>query len=124
MNSTDEALQLRLTIMERASTDMDFRARLMTDPKTALKEDLGLALSDQAQVTIVEETPQHITLVLPNCTYNEPVEVAAFGSPKLGPIQDMCLFARNVGNVYEQTPQHWQPVPDIGGVDSATPFGR
>lgn len=114
MNITDEALELRVQIMERASTDMDFRARLIADPKAALRDDLGLALADDAEITVVEETPKHVTLVLPNCTYEVPSEVAGFSSLKLGPIQDMCLFARNVGNVYEQTPQHWQPVPETG----------
>ncbi len=120
MHVTDEALQLRVAIMERASVDTDFRARLLTDAKAALKDDMGLVLSDEAQVSVVEETPMHVTLVLPNCTDDESVEVSGFEFGKLGPIQGMCLFARNVGNITERKPDFQQPVPGLEIHNTAT----
>lgn len=114
MHITDDALQLRVAIMERASVDVDFRTRLLADAKATLRDDMGLVLADDARISVVEETPNHVTLVLPNCTHDEPAEVAAFEFGKNGPIPDMFLFARNVENITERKPELQQSMPEFG----------
>jgi hypothetical protein len=57
-------------IVARAWADPDFAARLRRDPKSAITEFVaeaegGFALPDDVEVTVVEETPNRLYLVLP-----------------------------------------------------------
>ena len=57
--------EMRAELIERAVTDEEFRQRLMTDPKAAVKEALGLDLPDAISVQVHEDTASTSHLVLP-----------------------------------------------------------
>lgn len=57
--------EMRAELIERAVTDEEFRQRLMADPKTAVKDALGLDLPDAISVQVHEDTATTSHLVLP-----------------------------------------------------------
>jgi hypothetical protein len=52
-------------IIERALSDPDFRARLLENPREAIREALGISISPATAIRVVEEQPGEIVLVLP-----------------------------------------------------------
>ena len=52
-------------LIEKASQDADFKARLMSDPKAAIAEETGAELPDNLEITVLEESANHYYLVLP-----------------------------------------------------------
>jgi hypothetical protein len=52
-------------VVKRAWNDAEFRARLLEDPKSALEEELGVELPERLRVSVVEEQPDHLCIVLP-----------------------------------------------------------
>ena len=52
-------------LVERAAKDDAFRQALIDDPKGTLQRELGTPLPDAASVTVLEETPTGVYLVLP-----------------------------------------------------------
>lgn len=68
----DERFSQYRAIVLKAQTDPVFRAALLADPKAALKDAFGIDLPDGVSLSVVEETAQALTLVLPQA----PVAVA------------------------------------------------
>ena len=62
---TKTASELREHLVEKATTDETFRARLLSDPKAAIEEELGLTIPDGFTVKVVEDVPDTSHLVLP-----------------------------------------------------------
>lgn len=58
-----EAIERRL--IERASADPEFRARLLSEPKAAMAEELGIEFPDQVAVEVLEERADKLYLVIP-----------------------------------------------------------
>jgi len=52
-------------IVRRAWADPAYLGRLREDPRAALEEELGVSLPSRLQVTLVEERPDHMCLVIP-----------------------------------------------------------
>jgi len=52
-------------VIERAWKDPAFKRRLLADPKAVYEEVLGQKLADGVVITVAEETPTSIVLVLP-----------------------------------------------------------
>lgn len=52
-------------VIERASTDPDFRKRLIEDPSAALREQMGVPLPPTVTIRVIEEQPGEVVLVLP-----------------------------------------------------------
>lgn len=52
-------------LVTRASSDEDFRARLIADPHAAIADELGEPLPGGLEVEVVEEVPGKLMLVLP-----------------------------------------------------------
>jgi hypothetical protein len=52
-------------IVARALSDSDFRARLLENPREAILEALGIAISPATSIRVVEERPGELVLVLP-----------------------------------------------------------
>ena len=57
--------ELRERLLDKATTDDGFRAKLIDDPKAAIKNELGLAIPDGFTVKVHEEKPDTSHLVLP-----------------------------------------------------------
>jgi hypothetical protein len=61
-NSPEQAQQ---QVIDRATSDPDFRSQLLEDPKAAISEHLGIALPAGITVRAIEEQPGEVVLVLP-----------------------------------------------------------
>ena len=57
--------ELRAELIDKATDDDAFRARLVADPKSAIKEALGLEIPESMSVTVHEDTSTTVHLVLP-----------------------------------------------------------
>ena len=56
---------MRMRIVDRASGDADFRARLLSDPKGAVEEELGVSIPASMSVEVHEDDGMTAHLVLP-----------------------------------------------------------
>jgi hypothetical protein len=52
-------------LMERAQRDDDFRARLLSDPKAAIGEELGVEIPEPLNISVIEEGADQVIAVLP-----------------------------------------------------------
>jgi hypothetical protein len=52
-------------VVRRAWADPAYLERLRDDPRSALEEELGLVLPARLRVTLVEEQPDHLCIVVP-----------------------------------------------------------
>ena len=62
METPDE---MRAKVADKAATDADFRARLLSDPKAALAQELSITIPDSLTVEVHEESAGTAHLVLP-----------------------------------------------------------
>ena len=61
----ETAKAMRTRIEERAAADADFRARLLSDPKGAVYEELGVHIPASFAIEVHEESGTSAHLVLP-----------------------------------------------------------
>ena len=61
---------LRSQVIERAWIDPEFKQKLLSDPKTAIMEALGIVLPESFKVRTVEEGSDEFYLVLPSAPSN------------------------------------------------------
>ena len=57
--------ELREHLIEKAAMDGEFRARLLSDPKAAVEEELGLTIPADFTLKVYEDVPATTHLVLP-----------------------------------------------------------
>ena len=57
--------EIRAKIVGKAAEDADFRARLLSDPKAAIEQELGVAIPASLSVEVHEEGDATAHLVLP-----------------------------------------------------------
>ena len=57
--------EIRMKIVGKATGDADFRARLLSDPKGALGQELSVTIPDSLTVEVHEESAGTVHLVLP-----------------------------------------------------------
>ncbi len=62
MNS---AIELSARLTERAGVDGDFRSRLLSDPKAAVSEELGVEVPDEVAIKVHENDMQTVHVALP-----------------------------------------------------------
>ena len=62
METPDE---MRMKIVDKATGDAEFRARLLGDPKGALERELGVAIPASLSIEVHEESGETAHLVLP-----------------------------------------------------------
>ena len=56
---------LRKQLIEKATSDSEFRSRLMADPKTAIEAETGVIVPSEFNVEVHEDTADTSHLVLP-----------------------------------------------------------
>ncbi len=56
---------MRAKIVGKARADADFRARLLSDPKGAIAQELGVAIPESLSVEVHEETATTAHLIVP-----------------------------------------------------------
>ena len=76
--STKTMSELREQVVERATMDEEFRARLLAGPKAAIEEELGVKIPDGFTVEVHEDVEDTSHLVLP--------PPAALGESELGQV--------------------------------------
>ena len=57
--------EMRARLMDKAAADEGFRARLLSDPKQAVQEALGVRIPDSVSIQVHEESLDGAHLVLP-----------------------------------------------------------
>ena len=57
--------EMRMKIVGRATEDADFRARLLSDPKGAIGQELGVTIPESLSIGVHEESGTTAHLVLP-----------------------------------------------------------
>ena len=57
--------EMRMKIVGKATGDAEFRARLLSDPKAAIGQELGVAIPASLSVEVHEESGTTAHLVLP-----------------------------------------------------------
>ena len=62
MNSLVEAREYLIT---KAGEDSEFRASLLQDPKAAIANEFGVTIPDGVNISVHEENPSNVHLVLP-----------------------------------------------------------
>lgn len=61
---TTEAI-FQTQLIQKAWEDPSFKARLLSDPKSAIKEVLGVRFPDHIEIRTLEENPGELYLVIP-----------------------------------------------------------
>ena len=59
------AHEMQARLMDRLGNDDEFRARLLADPKAAIREELGVEIPEGFTVHVHEESPTAAHLVIP-----------------------------------------------------------
>ena len=57
--------EMRMKVVGKAGEDADFRAKLMSDPKAAISEELGVTMPEGLTVQVHEDTGTTAHLVIP-----------------------------------------------------------
>ena len=65
MTNTMTHQQMRQALLDKAAADGGFRSQLVGDPKTAIKEVLGIELPDSVAIKVHEESATTAHVVLP-----------------------------------------------------------
>ena len=71
------AAQIQAELLEKAAEDTEFRSRLLTDPNTLLKEELGVTVPEGMTVCVHEEDSTTAHLVLPRSNRLTEAELAS-----------------------------------------------
>ena len=61
----ESAKDMQAKIIDKASVDADFRARLLSDPKTAIEQELGVTIPASLSIEVHEQSVATTHLVLP-----------------------------------------------------------
>ena len=71
------AAQMQAELLEKAAEDTEFRSRLLTDPNTLLKEEMGVTVPEGMTVRVHEEDSATAHLVLPRSNRLTEAELAS-----------------------------------------------
>ena len=96
--STRSDLERR--VIERASRDPQFRKDFAANPRETVEREFGVTIPENIEITVVEETPSTVYVVLPpapaqsggELTDQSLEEVAGGGNPRAGwtVLEDTC----------------------------------
>ena len=57
--------QFQAYLVQKATSDLSFRAALLSDPRRTIEDETGLGIPASIGVTVIEETAEKLCLVLP-----------------------------------------------------------
>ena len=81
----ETANEMKAKIVDKANQDDEFRARLLSDPKAAIQQELGVAIPASLSVEVHEDSAATAHLVLsPGSRLSEPDMEAVAGGGQLG----------------------------------------
>lgn len=83
MATTKSYTEMRAELIDKAGQDQEFRARLIEDPKAAVKDALGVAVPDSVSLQVHQDSATVAHLVLPpSAALNvEDLDAIAAGDP-------------------------------------------
>jgi hypothetical protein len=58
-------MDARGALITRASEDREFREQLMADPRGTVAHEFGTTIAEDVEITVLEEMPKHVYIVLP-----------------------------------------------------------
>lgn len=61
----DTVNELSTRLTDRASVDANFRSRLLSDPKAAVQEELGIEVPDEVAIKVYENDMETVHVALP-----------------------------------------------------------
>jgi hypothetical protein len=84
--------EILATVRERAESDETFRALLLSDPSAAVSEVLGMTLPTAVRISVHEESPADIHLVIPAATHlsDQDLDLVAGGDWSFPNITPTC----------------------------------
>lgn len=65
MTDGNNRVELEQQIIERASRDAQFRKDFTSNPRQTVERELGVSIPEGISITVVEETPAKVYVVLP-----------------------------------------------------------
>jgi Nitrile hydratase, alpha chain len=65
MSLFDQRMVLERELIQKALKDADFHKALLANPKSALESEFGVTLPDALQISVHQEHPNHLHVVLP-----------------------------------------------------------
>ena len=71
MTDMTSANEMRDRLLDKATVDPDFRATLLSDPKSAITRELGVELPDGVNVIVHENDANTVHLALPATELSE-----------------------------------------------------
>ncbi|MCY4542344.1 MAG: NHLP leader peptide family RiPP precursor [Rhodobacteraceae bacterium] len=69
--------QMRAELLKRAAMDMEFRSRLLDDPRRTLESEMGVTVPEGLDVRVHEEDSETAHLVLPRSSRLSDSEAAS-----------------------------------------------
>jgi hypothetical protein len=95
MSETTGRAEMERRLIGRSLEDESFRQRLLSDPRAAVEQELGVTLPEEVRVVAVEESADTVYLVLPSASpvgeggdiSDEELEIVAGGSDTF-----MCTY--------------------------------
>ena len=57
--------QLRIQLLDKAAEDEAFRTRLLEDPHSTIKEELGVSMPEGLKINVLEDSADTTNIVLP-----------------------------------------------------------
>jgi hypothetical protein len=57
--------EIERRLVERATKEPEFRQALCDDPRSAVADELGISIPPSLRISVVEETPEFLCIVLP-----------------------------------------------------------
>ena len=76
--------EMKLHLLSRAAQDMDFRTRLMEDPRQVVADEFGVDIPDLFSLAVHEESSVSFHLVLPPSPMLSEDELELIGGGSLG----------------------------------------
>jgi len=71
------AQEMEAAVIGKATEDADFRALLLSDPKGAIEQELGISIPDAMEIRVHEESSTSAHLVLPPSSKLETADLHA-----------------------------------------------
>jgi hypothetical protein len=57
--------EIERRLVERATKEPEFRRALCEDPRAAVADELGISIPSSLRISVVEEAPDYLCIVLP-----------------------------------------------------------